>query len=97
MMVPPSGCLGLDTTARKGTRYMRPARSQPHAIERLSYFNPSTAAPVAMPAPRFAPAIALALPPTPIIRHDTQPQGRLIPGFTANTPTIAFVVTDDSG
>src|SRR5215471_8133628 len=110
MMVPPPtlrqvarGEVGTEFFFRAGydceeSHALHEAGTKPASCNRrLFYFNPATAAPVAMPTPRFAPAIALALSPTPIIWHDTQPQGRLIPGLTANTPTIAFVVTDDSG
>jgi hypothetical protein len=63
----------------------------------LLYFDPCTAAPVAMATTRLAPAIALALSPTPIIRHDAKPQGMLLPGLTTDAPAVAFIVTHDCG
>ena len=63
----------------------------------LLYFDACTATPVAVATTRLAPAIVLALFPTPIIGHDAEPQGRLVTGLTADAPAVALVVTHDGG
>jgi len=59
----------------------------------LLYFDPSTATPIAVATTGLAPAIVLAFFPAPIIGHDAEPQGRLVPRLTADAPAVAFVVT----
>src|SRR3954451_727284 len=57
--------------------------------------DPRTAAIVAVPAARLAPAIPLTTLPPPVVRMDAQAKVWAIVWPTTHAPAIAFIITDD--